>query len=341
MIEIDGEFGYGQVLRTAIALSSLTLKPVRVFNIRKRRPKPGLMAQHLTGIKIASEFCDAKVKGLKLYSTQIEFCPKKLNVPEKKKIDIGTAGSIGLLLQTLTPIILFSGKEVELEIRGGTAGLGAPPIEYLQNVLFPNLTKLGVKLPKIEILRYGFYPKGGGVVKCVFYPVSKLKSINLIERGKVENIEGISVCGSLPEHIARRQANSTRKFLMENGFNSKVKVITTRTFSPGTCITLWANCKNSVLGADNLGRRGKPAEEVGKEAAQELLNSINSNAALDKYMADQIIPFIALAKGKSRVRVEAITEHCSTNIKVCEKILGVKFEVNEKDKLIEVDGFNF
>jgi RNA 3'-terminal phosphate cyclase (ATP) len=340
-ILIDGSIGYGQVLRTTIALSSLLRIPVKIINIRKRRPRSGLMFQHLTGVKIAAEFCDAKVKGLKLYSTQIEFIPQKLNVPDRKKIDIGTAGSIGLLLQTLIPIILFSGKEVELEIKGGTAGLGAPPIEYLQNILFPILSRLGVKVPEIKIVRYGFYPKGGGIVKCTFYPVNKLKSISLIERGKVKSIEGISVCGSLPEHITKRQANSARKFLMENGFNSKIRAIRVRTFSPGTCITIWANCEKSILGADALGKRGKPAEEVGKEAAKGLLSSINANCVLDKYMADQIIPFIALAKGKSRVKVEKITEHCLTNIKVCEKIFGVKFDVDRKNKIIEVEGIGF
>jgi len=341
MIEIDGLFGYGQVLRTAIALSALTLKPVKIFNIRKRRPKPGLMAQHLTGVKIAGEFCNAEIKGLKLYSTELEFIPKELDTPSKKKIDIGTAGSIGLLLQTLVPIILFSDKEVELEIRGGTAGLGAPPIEYLQNVLFPILVKLGIRLPEIEILRYGFYPRGGGVVKCKFYPVDKLRSIELVERGEVKDIEGISICGSLPEHIAKRQANSAKKFLLENGYNSEIKALAANTFSPGTCITLWANCENTILGSDSLGKRGKPAEKVGEEAAKDLLNSINSNVALDKYMADQIIPFIALAKGKSKIKVEEITEHCLTNMKVCEKILDVEFQVDKENKVIEVEGVGF
>jgi len=341
MIEIDGSFGYGQLLRTAIALSALTLKSVKIFNIRKRRPKPGLMAQHLTGAKIAAEFCKAETKGLKLYSTELEFVPKELNIPSRKKIDIGTAGSIGLLLQTLFPIILFGDKEVELEIRGGTAGLGAPPIEYLQNILFPILTKFGIKLPEVEIVRYGFYPRGGGIVKCKIYPVKELKHIELVERGEVKDIEGISVCGSLPKHIAERQANSARKLLFERGYNSEIKALAVNTFSPGTCITLWANCENTILGSDSLGAKGKPAEKVGKEAAKDLLNSINSNVALDKHMADQIIPFIALAKGKSKIKVEEITEHCLTNMKVCEKILNVEFQVDEENKVIEVEGVGF
>jgi len=339
MIEIDGSIGYGQVLRTAIALSALTCKPIKIFNIRKGRPKPGLMPQHLTGVKIAGEFCNAEIKGLKHGSTEIEFIPKKLDIPEKKKIDIGTAGSIGLLLQTLVPIILFSRKEVELEIKGGTAGLGAPPIEFLQNVLFPILAKLGVRLPEIKILRYGFYPKGGGLVRCKFYPVEKLRGIELIERGDVKNIRGLSVVGSLPGHIAKRQASAASKFLLKNGFNSEIKFLNVNTLSPGTVISLWAECENSVLGADKLGKRGIPAEKVGEDAAKELIKSINSNAALDKYMADQILLFLALARGKSKVSVEEITEHCKTNIRVCELMLGIEFKI--KEKIIEVEGISF
>ena len=297
------------------------------------------MPQHLTGVKIAGEFCNAEIKGLKHGSTEIEFIPKKLDIPEKKKIDIGTAGSIGLLLQTLVPIILFSRKEVELEIKGGTAGLGAPPIEFLQNVLFPILAKLGVRLPEIKILRYGFYPKGGGLVRCKFYPVEKLRGIELIERGDVKNIRGLSVVGSLPGHIAKRQASAASKFLLKNGFNSEIKFLNVNTLSPGTVISLWAECENSVLGADKLGKRGIPAEKVGEDAAKELIKSINSNAALDKYMADQILLFLALARGKSKVSVEEITEHCKTNIRVCELMLGIEFKI--KEKIIEVEGISF
>lgn len=333
MITIDGVIGYGQVLRTSIALSALTLKPIKIINIRKNRPKPGLQAQHLTGVKIAGEFTNAEIKGLQLHSTEIEFIPKSHNI-RSGEIDIGTAGSIGLLLQTLTPLLILADEEVTLDVIGGTAGLGAPTIQYMQHVTFPVLNKLGVPLPEIEIVREGFYPRGQGHVKITFKPVEKLKPVSLLERGEIKSIKGVSVVGSLPEDIAKRQANSAKKTLIKNNFpDAQIEKKVVDTASPGTSITLWADCENSVIGADTIGERGKRAETVGEEAAVDLIKSFESGA-VDRWMSDQIIPFIALAKGKSEVRGE-ITDHCGTNMLVTEMILGMKFDVDEKNGVIK------
>lgn len=339
MIEIDGAIGYGQVLRTSISLSALTLKPIRIFNIRKNRPKPGLAAQHLTGVKVAGEFCNAKVKGLAIGSKEVEFIPQSLNVKDKK-IDIGTAGQISLLLQTLTPLLIFSNRETSLEITGGTAGLGAPTIHYVINVTFPLLSKLGVPLPKIEVIKEGFYPRGGGLVRIKTYPVKKLSSVKLVERGKVKCIKGVSIAGSLPKDVAERQADAAIKVLKECGFDDiRISSQVASTLSPGTSITLWAECENTVLGNDNIGKKGVKAEIVGEECAKGLIKSIESDAALDKFMSDQIIPFLALADGESEVSVEEFTEHVNTNMLVCEKLLGVKFE--KEGKKIKVSGIGF
>ncbi|MBI1978857.1 MAG: RNA 3'-terminal phosphate cyclase [Candidatus Aenigmarchaeota archaeon] len=306
MITIDGSIGYGQVLRTTIALSALTLKSVRIINIRKNRPNPGLQMQHLTGVRIAGEFTNAEIKGLELHSTEIEFIPKSHRI-ESRKIDIGTAGSIGLLLQTLTPLLIFADKEITLDVTGGTAGLGAPTIQYMQHVTFPMLNKFGVPLPEIEIIREGFYPKGQGEVRITFHPVEKLNSVRLLERGEIKSINGVSVVGSLPEGIAERQSNSAKKTLIKNNFpGAQIEKKIENTASPGTSITLWADCGNSVIGSDAIGKLGKPAERIGEECAIELVNSLKSAAALDKWMSDQIIPFLALAKGRSEVKVEDI-----------------------------------
>lgn len=344
MIEIDGAIGYGQVLRTTIALSALTLKPIKIFNIRKGRPKPGLMAQHLTGVKIAGEFCNADIRGLTLGSTEIEFIPKSFNVSDRE-IDIGTAGSISLLLQTLMPLLIFSKNPVTLEIIGGTAGLGAPTIQFLKYITFPILSKLGMKIPQVEIFKEGFYPRGGGKIKIKFEPIKKLNSVQLSERGKVKSIKGISIAGKLPKHIADRQASAAKKILLDYGFDQvEIDSYTVETLSPGTSITLFAECENSVLGSDNIGKRGVPAEKIAEKAALELIESIESKASLDKFMGDQIIPFIALADSESKVTVEKITQHCLTNIKVCEQILGVNFSVRgEKEERgeISVKGIGF
>lgn len=341
IIEIDGSIGGGQVLRTAIALSALTMKPIRIFNIRKNRPKPGLAAQHLMGVKIAAEFCDADVEGLSIGSTEIKFSPKRTNVPSHKIIDIRTSGSIPLLLQTLTPICIFAGKDVMLDITGGTSGKGAPNIAYLQHVTFPILLKLGVPMPEIEIVKQGFYPCGGGRVKMTFHPAEKLKAVDLTTRGAVKHTRGVSIAGSLPSHVSERQAKAAEEYLRQKGFDAeKVRIErqNVQTFSSGTSITLWAECEHSVLGADAIGEIKVPAETIGKRAAKELVESIESSAALDRYMADQILPFIVLAEGKSEITVEKITEHCKTNMRIIEKLLPVKFDAQEKDKKISANG---
>lgn len=335
MITIDGSIGEagGQILRTSIGLSALLLKPVRIVNIRKNRPQPGLKSQHLTGIKVAGEFTDADIKGLELNSTEVEFTPHSHNI-KNREIDIGTAGSIGLLLQTLLPLLIFADDDVTLDVIGGTAGLGAPTIQYMQHVTFPMLTRLGVPMPEIEIMKEGFYPKGQGRVRITFHPVKKLDPIRLLERGDVASVNGISVAGSLPEDIAKRQASSSRNILIKNDFSgAQIEKKIAETSSPGTSITLWADCRNSILGADTIGEIKKSAEKVGEEAAVELIESLKSKAPFDKWMGDQIIPFIALAKG-SEIKVEEITEHCGTNMLAAQQILGMKFDIDEKDNTI-------
>ncbi len=341
MIIVDGSFGYGQVLRTAVALSCLTMNPVKVTNIRKNRPRPGIMPQHFMGLKIAGEFCKAIIIGLNIGSTEVEFTPTQ-KIFDDKKIDIGTSGSISLLLQTLSPLLIFADKKISLQIVGGTAGLGSPTMEYMKYVTFPLLSLLGANIPNIEILRQGFYPKGQGFVKVNFDPVKKLNSIQLLGRGNVNMIHGVSIAGSLPRHVTQRQAYAAKGFLFGRGYkNMDVSMLDMYTASSGTSITLFAECDKTILGSDAIGQIGVRAEQVGEECANNLMKSINSGTALDRWMADQIIPFIALAEGRSEITVEEITEHCRTNMNVCEQMLNVKFEIDEVSKKISVDGAAF
>jgi len=270
----------------------------------------------------------------------VEFSPRKLDVQDKT-IDIGTAGSIPLILQTLIPLFTFAKKEITLEIIGGTAGLGSLTIEYMENVTFPILGKLGLPLPEIEILKQGFYPRGGGRVRITFQPIKSLNSISLLDPGEVSSIKEISIAGSLPESVAVRQAESAKNVLSAIIKNIQMHSESVNTYSQGTSITLWAETENSILGADNIGKRGVRAEDIGREAAEELMRSIQSKASLDKYMSDQILPFLALAQGKSSITVEEITQHCVSNISVCEQILGCKFLVDKTSKRIEVEGIGF
>jgi len=329
MVEIDGSTGEGggQILRTAISLSAVKKTPCHIFNIRKGRPKPGLQTQHLLGLQALSQLCNGKLEGDYLNSTEIKFSPGEI-YKEKISIKIPTAGSITLILQTLIPVCLLAKKPVEIEFEGGaTDTFFSPTIDYFRYVFLKNLEKIGAKV-KIDILKRGFYPEGGAKIVAKIFP-SKLKPIDLTERGefkKILVISGASV--SLKnKKVAERQTAGVREVLGKLKLPIEEKIEYYNTQSPGSQICLICDFENTVIGTDNLGKLGKRAEDVGKEAALELLKEQKSGACLDKYSADQILPYLALASGKSQVTVSEITNHAKTNIWVIEKVLKGKFEI--------------
>lgn len=341
MIILDGKESGGQILRTALGLSAITNKPIKVINIRGARKDGGLKTQHLEGVLAVSQLCNAEVKGATLGSKELEFIPKKLESKDLN-IKISTAGSIGLLYQSLQIPAAFTNNLVNIHVTGGsTASAWSPTIHFTKNVFLPIVRKMGYNA-EIEIIREGFYPKGGAEVNIKVYPVKKLNAIELIDKGKIKSVEGISVAGSLPKNVADRQAESAKKILNEYGIeNVKIDSFVTKSISPGTCIAIWAKYENTIIGSDNIGEKGKPAEKVGEECAKSLIKSIESNATLDKWMSDQILVFIALADGKSKVKVEEFTDHVKSNIKVIEAMLNVKFELDEENKMISVEGIGY
>jgi RNA 3'-phosphate cyclase len=337
MITIDGREAGGQILRVALGLASILGKGVRITNIRGARPKPGLKTQHLEGVLAIGKLCDASINGARLWSREIEFRPRELR-SKKLRIRISTAGSIGLLFQSLQLAAAFTEQGVEICTEGGgTVGKWAPPITYVQHVFLPLVAKMGYRA-EVDVLRHGFYPKGGASVRITVHPIRKLSSLILDERGEVQEVRGVSLVGSLPARIASRQAHAAEDELRRAGLEAEIETRVVRTHSPGTCIVLWARTENSILGADAIGERGLPAERVGTAAARRLVKSVESNAALDLHMADQILPFLALADSFSRVSVESVTTHCLTNAGVIERLLPVKFSLDEDKGMISVKG---
>ncbi len=351
LVEIDGSVleGGGQILRTTLALSALTGRPVRIFNIRARRSNPGLQAQHLTGVRAIAELCNAKVEGAYKGSMELLFVPGKIR-GGRFRFDIGTAGSISLVIQAILPVLIFAPGIVEVDITGGTDVRWSPPIDYVKNVLLPILSKMGVEA-EIKVFRRGHYPRGGGHVRLIVNPVDKLKPIVDVELSKIIEIRGISHCVKLPKHVAERQAKSAEEYLRRN-ISVPIRIELEYYppekdphLGPGSGIVLWAiSDKGQIVGADALGEKGKPAEEVGREAAEKLINELRTGKPFDSHMADMLIPYIALADGYSKIGISKLTLHTITNIYVVEKILGVKFNVNgEQDKpaIIEVSGIGY
>lgn len=337
MIEIDGSYleGGGQIVRTAIALSAITNKPVRIFNIRKGREKSGLKPQHLQAIKAAGEICDATLTGAEINSQEVSFIPKRIKFGEFL-IDTKTAGSITLICQTLFPIALSSPEKVNLQIKGGTAVPFSPTIEYFQNIFGYYLKLMGIK-SSVKIQRHGFYPAGGGEVLVEIAP-GPLKNIELLNCGKMEKIEVTSVASKhlKTARVAERMVDGFKTILP----NISARIEYADAVSPGCFIhsqaifslqdTAGENCR---LGAGALGARGKKAEEVGKEAARELKKAIDFDAPIDSWMVDQLIPYIALAATRTnaiaKIKIPQLTRHAETNIWVTKKFFSVEFEIKD------------
>ena len=322
MIRIDGSHGEGggQILRTAIALSCLTGEAVEVYNIRANRPKPGLAAQHLKGIEAAKLISQAEVEGLKIGSTRVVFRPRVLRGGEFR-INIGTAGSVTLILQTVLLPSLAAEKESVFHITGGTDVNWSPPIDYVRNVMLRALREMGAQV-EVDLVARGYYPKGGGRVTVRVLP-SKLKGVEYQRIDEI--IRGVSHCSNLPAHIARRQAESAARFLKAQGYQVEIETETRNDFSTGSGITLWSGYK----GGSALGEKGKRAESVGEEAARMLADELRSQAAFDSHLADQIMPFAAVAKGATEYTTSKITMHQKSNAFVIQQFLGDVVEISE------------
>jgi len=323
-VEIDGSYGEGggQILRTAVALSVITGKPVRIYNIRANRPNPGLRPQHLHGILALKELSNARVKGAKVSSTVLEFIPGKAE-PKHIRVPIKTAGSITLVLQALLPAMAFTGGS--FEITGGTDVPWSPPVDYLKNVTLFALEKTGIKA-ELEIRRRGHYPKGGGLVVGKVEPWEERKPLVALEWSRIESFRGISHATNLPAHVAERQAKSAEEKLRElYSVPVEIEREVSRSLGPGSGIVVWAETDKLRLGGDALGKRGKPAEVVGREAAEELIGQLEPKKAVDRFLGDQLIPFLAFTGGE--IGVAEITNHLVTNVWVVERFLGRIFEV--------------
>ena len=349
MIKIDGSYleGGGQIARTALALSTLTGKPFEVDNIRKGRCDSGLKAQHLYCVRALEELCNAKAEGVKLGSTYLRYFPGRIK-GKTISIDIGTAGSISLLLQAVLLPSMFADSKVRLKITGGTDGKWAQPYDYFVKVFLPQIEKF-VDGIDVELVKRGYYPKGDGKVDIKISPKYKLidfmdfnefynflksdennnLNYNLIEQGRLKNIYGVSHASKFLEksEVAERQAKAAKYELTKLNVPVKIKTEYHDTASTGSGIVLWAEYENGRVAGDSLGEQGRRAEIVGKEAAENLMEEIKSGAPVDKYLADQILPFMALTPN-SKIKVSKVTNHTKTNIYVVEKFLDVKFELD-------------
>jgi RNA 3'-phosphate cyclase len=352
MIHIDGSYeeGGGQIVRTALALSALTCQPFRMDKIRDNRPKPGLKRQHLSCVEALQQICDARVSGARPGSVLIDFFPSAVKAANLA-IDIGTAGSITLLLQALLLPCLFADDEIRLSIRGGTDTRWSVPADFFAHVILPFYTQFAsIKINKIQ---RGFYPKGQGCIDLTIVPryhlndfssteefITHLRrsfaAIYCTEKPCPTRIKGISSASSQLKNarVAERQTEGAAA-IMSGRYPLELDCEYQPTASPGTVITLWAVAEKGMViaGADALGEKGLRAEAVGAMAARKLLEILNSDAAMGHHLADNLVPLLAIVGGS--IKPDHITGHIRSNIYVCEQFLDVRFQIDETLKLIQ------
>jgi RNA 3'-terminal phosphate cyclase (ATP) len=324
-IRIDGGFGEGggQILRTALSLSCITGLPFKLFNIRKGRRKPGLMAQHITCVNAVSSISGGKVSGGETGSTSLTFVPQK-TISGNYVFDIKTAGSISLVAQALLPPLLFADSPSHITIKGGTHVPFSPTYHYISEVFIPMLNRIGIKVEP-SLSRYGFYPKGGGEAAFTISPAEEIKGLNQASKGTLLSIDGYSGVSRLPLSIAERQKKAVLRALQP--LSANLRILDVPSSGTGTFVFLKGEYEHAQCGFSSLGKRGKSAESVGIEASNAFLDFHNFPSFLDPYLSDQIVIYLGLSKESSTYTTLRITQHLLTNLWVMEKFLDVKYEI--------------
>jgi RNA 3'-terminal phosphate cyclase (ATP) len=317
MLVVDGAEGGGQLLRTALSLSTVTGTPFRIEAIRGERPNPGLKPQHLTAVEVVAELCDAEVAGAELGADSLTFRPGD----ERRtslRADIGTAGSVTLLFDTVLPIAVVGDEPCRLTATGGTDVKWSPTVEYHRSVKLPLLATQGVDAA-IDLSKTGFYPAGGGEATLQVTPAS-LSPFDLARRGDLDGVELYSKASeSLADrNVADRQAAHAREELDAAGVSATVqRVEYVETASAGSSLLLRADYERTVAGFDALGERGRTSEAVAEDAVRRFTAFHDTDAAVDPHMGDQLLVVLALVGGC--IRIPALTDHVRTNLALLDR----------------------
>ncbi|THG99269.1 hypothetical protein EW026_g3051 [Hermanssonia centrifuga] len=355
---IDGSVleGGGQLLRNSVAFSALFSRPIAIHNIRHNRKPPGLRYQHTAGIQLVADISSAHVTGCETGSNSVNFSPGLIRTGRQYTADPKTAGSTTLLLQVALPCLLYSASPApsRLILRGGTNATHAPQIDYTQHIFLPFLRRHFGLNPTLEVVKRGYYPKGGGEIRLTLSPIKgPLSPVLLTERGMVKSVCGKAYVAGLPRHLAEQMCSAAKSKLVSSGIDSTVIDITAvreknqDVVGSGSGVVLWAETENGcILGGSSIGLKGKDPETVGQEAADELIRNLNHGGCVDEYLQDQIIIFLALAKGTSSIRTGPLTLHTRTAIYIAEQLTCAKFKVVEEDDvsqttLLSCDGVGY
>ena len=329
-VRIDGSFGEGggQIIRSAVTLSAITGKPVEIENIRSNRKVPGLRPQHLLGVKILSKICQAKVEGLHVGSTSLRFSPSD-RIDMELKEDVGTAGSVPLILQVLIPAVSLLKKRLKISIRGGTDVPWSPTVDYTKLVLGEAFSRIGIDF-SLDIKNRGYYPKGGGLIETEIFPCKNTKAISLLGR-TTKSAKIFCSYHGMPKDVVRQEANGTRKVLEENGFKVDHFIKEENALDRGCSILVFSHDDASVIGSDIIYQ--KNITGIGKTVASKF---IESNLGVDLSLSDMLVVPLSLIPKTSVFRVKQITKHLETNLFVASKMTDCRYGIGKINDGFEV-----
>ena len=333
MIELDGAAGEGggQILRSALALSLCTGQPMTIRRIRARRPKPGLMRQHLACVNAAVAISGAKADGAELGSQELVFEPGTVR-PGEYSFNVGTAGSCSLVLQTILPPLMMARSPSRVVLGGGTHSPMAPPFHFLERCFAPLLSRLGVGLA-LELRRMGFYPAGGGEFSAMISPAAGgLNPVDLVDRGPLRDAYAECLAPGLPRRVAHRELEAVGRVLgwaPEQPITSAVR----QNEGPGNALMATLVHEHVTELVTAFGEKGVSSEAVAASLSKEVQAFQRASGVLGPHLADQWMLPLALAvvatkKPASFTCIE-MTDHATTNIGVIEAFLSVRFEVAE------------
>lgn len=326
MIELDGSVksGSGTLLRHAVSLATLLGEELYMWNIRAKRDKPGLRPQHRQAVLAGKDMCQGAVEGAEVGSMEIRYKPGKAIKGGSYNWDIGTGGSTTMLAMTLLPLAGFASKATAFRIAGGLFQDFAPSAYHLKHVLLPTLAKMGIQAELI-IERPGYAELGGGIIRVTVEPVrDKIKPLQLLKTGEIKEIRGIALASHLKQaKVSDRMAQECARILKEQGHQARIEAIYDSTaLHEGASLAIWAEAENCLFGFDRAGRKGRRAETIGNYVANNFLQDVRSKATVDRYLADQLIIYAALADGVTEYVIPTVTEHVDANLWLINHILG-------------------
>jgi len=319
-VEIDGSRGEGggQILRTSLALSVITGRKLRMYKIRAGRKKPGLQRQHLACVEAAAQLCRATTNSLDVGASELVFTPST-EWPGEIAVDIGTAGSVMLVVQTVLPAAIAANKPLHARITGGTHNPMAPPFDFIERVFVPHLRAMGADIT-LTLEKPGFMPAGGGVVDVVVRPAGKLKPIELLEAGRVVGRRAIAICASLPRHVGEREIAVAQERLD----NPKCEILEFPKAGPQNVfmaeVELASGARELIT---SHGRKGYPAEDVADDALDELEDFLEAGVPVGEHLADQLLLPLALAGGGKYRTMGPLSLHATTNIDTIREFLDI------------------